>query len=482
MARDRGRTPVTGSIADEGSPSTTSSARRFFQTSAVYFLGATLAKVATFFLLPVYTAVLPPDDFGDFDFWTNLVSFAAPIAFFQVWDAVYRFHFDSEMSREQVVSNGYVLMAWGCMAYSVTVLPILVISTSAPAALTFAVGLALCLQLFYGYFARSELKNGLFVGTGILNTAVSATASLGLLLGLGFGIESLYIGMIVGNLAQSVVLAARLRPGKWFKRDQIDVRLQRKLLRFSLPLCVASAAYWLLAGFTRLEIIHYLGPVANGYFAVAMRFAVVVVTVSSVFLYAWNELLYSTRGGAGEGSAKSKGPTLALRASISSAAGTILLVNVGFEILVSSRYAEARSIVPIVIIGTALNSVSSFVGSLFMAEVRTKWLLWTTAMASALNVALGIPATQLFGVGGASLALTVSFGVLMLARIELARKLFGVRTIDADVLVPSALLVLALVVYYLEASLLFTAAAVGIVAVQALHGLLLKRERAGETV
>lgn len=433
-------------------PLAKSSARQFLKTSGAYFAGAALAKLVTFFLLPIYTSLLAPSDYGTFDFWSNLVSFVAPIAFFQVWDATYRFHFDKDHDAAEVVANSFALMAWGLFVYSVAVLPILLASSSAPALLCFFIGLTLCAQYFFGFLARAQMRNALFVTTGILNTATSAATALLMLLVFDQGVGSLYWAMILGNVAQAFVLAFKLRPWRELQLRQISRHMQLRMLRFSLPLCVASAAYWLLAGFARLEILYFVGPAGNGMYAVAMRFAFLLTTLTSVLVYAWNELLYTRGEGDTDRERSSRAPALLLELSLAGASLTVLLVDVFFDTLVDAQYAGARVIVPIVVIATCLNSAATFMASLFLKELRTGWILWTTLWAAALNLGIGTLATKGFGILGATTALVISFGVLLLSRVLLAQRLFGLSLLTRRLVFPTALLGLSTLVFYSGAS------------------------------
>lgn len=439
--------------------------RRFLKTSAVYFAGSAMAKLATLLLLPIYTSVLDTRSYGEFDFWSNLISFAAPIAFFQVWDATYRYHFREETNADRVVTNGGLLMAWGLLAYVLIVTPLVWWGATRDAGWILGLGLALCLQYFYGYLARSELRNGLFVLSGVLNTVASGGVSLVALLVFDLGATSLYLGMIAGHGCQVLVLHGALRPHRHLRRDAVDRELQVQMLQFSLPLCLSSAGYWMLAGLTRLEIVYLLGASANGLFAVAVRLSSVVATVSAVFLYAWNELLYTASEDEDRTLAQTQGSALALKTTLLGASVTMMMAALLFDVLVDETFRAAYSLVPLAILGVAFNSVATFVGSIFMERVRTGWLLLTTALAAAVNLVAGLLFTSLWGVFGAVGALALAFLALLLVRIVLVSRMFGVRVVDASVSGPLAIAALAVGVFYFAKSSALVAVGVTLVAV-----------------
>ena len=67
--------------------------RQFFQTAFTYFAGNIFSKLVTFFMIPLYTNQLPPSEYGDYDFVVTIITFFISVAFFQIWDGMFRFSF-----------------------------------------------------------------------------------------------------------------------------------------------------------------------------------------------------------------------------------------------------------------------------------------------------------------------------------------------------------------------------------------------------
>lgn len=422
-------------------------ASRFVRTSAIYFVGTVLSKVVGILLLPIYTAAVVPEDFGEFDFWTNLVSFLAPIAFFQAWDATYRLHFREGEDTRTVASTGAVLMVAGTLTYAVTVVPLLFWAGAPNAGLTATYGLALVAQYFLGYLARSGHRNTLFVASGLVNTAATAVASVGFL-AIGWGAAALVAGLVAGNLAQCATLAAALRPWLLISRGAVERTVARRLLAFAVPLCLTSASYWLLTGWTRFSVLNTLGPDEAGLLAVGFRFGVIVTALTSVMVYAWNELLFT----ATNERMQTHGGRIMLAAGLLGTAGAVLLCHIGFGILVAPEYAAGRGLASVVILATGLNSIATLLGSIFMAQNDTRPLFWSTVAAAALNVVAGSVVVRVAGVLGAAAVLVVAFGVMLVWRVVLLARRFDVRVAGRMTIAPSIALVVAVAVALAEGS------------------------------
>jgi len=339
-----------------------------------------------------------------------------------------------------MVSNGIILMGWGAVVY-LTAMGIVLHLVSAPAAmaiLTFGVSTAL--QYFFGYLARAELRNALFVVSGVGNTVAGAFVSVGLLVKTDLGVEGIFFGLAAGNLLQMAMIARSLRPWKYFKISLWDTDLQKTLLRFSLPLCLASAAYWLLSGFTRLALVHFSGQDANGLFAVADRFGFAITLTSTVVVYVWQELLYIDHGNPNSEQRRDRGLRVLIAGILLVGAASICGVALTFDWVVTADFKGAYVLVPVTISAAVVNTLSNLIGVVFLSQTRTRPILVTTLVGAAFNVALGLALIPRWGALGGAAALLCGFAVIAMLRALYARDQGSLRWVDGRTLI--ALLVM----------------------------------------
>ena len=95
--------------------------RRAAKTAFVYFAGNVLSKLVIFILFPLYTAYINPVQYGNYDLACSMINLIAPIAFVQIWDAVFRFSFDSEKTENKyaLITNSFVVCIIGIFVYIV---------------------------------------------------------------------------------------------------------------------------------------------------------------------------------------------------------------------------------------------------------------------------------------------------------------------------------------------------------------------------
>ncbi|OTN70443.1 lipopolysaccharide biosynthesis protein [Enterococcus faecium] len=86
--------------------------KQFFKTAFIYFVGSIMAKLISFLLLPLYTCYISPEKYGTFDLVLSLINLIGPLAFFQIWDGMFRYAFDYNDKNEKYVVINHALITF----------------------------------------------------------------------------------------------------------------------------------------------------------------------------------------------------------------------------------------------------------------------------------------------------------------------------------------------------------------------------------
>lgn len=403
--------------------------KRFLKTAATYFAGNILSKLVTFFLIPLYTNKLDPAVYGNYDLVITIVNLLVSVGFFQIWDGMFRYAFDykDQNDKYRVICDAIVVYAFGIIFYSLLYFIVASALNFGNPIYGFLYGLFFGLQYMYSFMARVFLDNILFVVSGAVNTLTVACLNIVCIIGLKWGAESLYIAQILGCALQVIIIEARLHPLLYFKDYHFSKDAVHVMLRFSIPLCISTVSYWLLSGFTKVVINRTLGSYANGIYAIANSLANIAVIAVNVFQYAWNEMAYLISDNANRKETYSKSINLLIITITFGCAIVCLGIKVLFPILVGEKYASAAYVIPLLLVGVSANSVAGFLGTLFMTEKKTKYILLSTLIAAAINLITAFPAARMFDISGAVLSLTGSFCILMIIRLLQIKKVLNVH-------------------------------------------------------
>lgn len=451
--------------------------KRFIETAGVYLIGNVLSKLIGFFLLPLYTGKLLPDQFGTYDLVVTIISLSAPIAFFQIWDGMFRFTFEKNDLKDKynIISNSFSVWAAGLVLYSTGFLIIFKAFRFEFGWLIFFYGITVSLQYQYLFIARAFLRNKLFTLSGLINSLVIAVANILFISGFNMGIKSLYIASILGYVSQILMLEIVLHPLKNFKIQSIEIHKIMAMLRFSVPLCTATVFYWLLGGYTKVVISQQLGAYANGLYAVASKFSSMMLLLLTVFQYSWNEMAYLMSEDGDRMAKYEKSTEYVFKLVLLGSGVFMLFTKLIFPYFIDSVYRDALMLVPLSLAAVAINGFAGFMDTIFMAEKQTRWIFKTTIVGAGVNIAVLWIFTPLWGIQGAIGALCFALTVLVLLRLYVLRKKFSIKFQQANLLY-FLILALAICIFYTvydPLGLMLGIALLGGISVYCLRGILL---------
>ncbi len=398
---------------------------RFIKSTGIYLLGNVLSKSLSFFLLPLYTSYLSPNDYGVYDLSIAYNTFLISILFLDIWEGTMRFMFDySNKDKNKPITIGIIMFSISTGIYAVVLLIFGRIAGLQFLGLLFIMGVVNNFQQVVGYIARGFGKNNAFVMCGLIGSLVTLVSNVILLSVFKMDYSALYISSILGLGINAIGLSFVIKLWRRVKIAFFDSTLFREMLRYSLPLCLNSGAWWFLNGFNRVMISHTLSNADNGMYAVATRFSSMLMLVTTGFQMAWQELSYSKVDASDE--EKSKLYSRAINEySKFLYLGLIALlpvIKIIFPYFIDEKYAAAITIVPIALYGTFFSSLTSFLASIINILKKNQFIFVTTLMSALTNVFVLIILIKPLGVQAATISLCAGYIVSFIARIKLVKK------------------------------------------------------------
>lgn len=423
--------------------------KRFFQTALTYFVGNILSKLVTFFLIPLYTNKLLPEEYGSYDLIVTVITLLVAITFFQIWDGMFRisFEYKEEKDKYSIICDSLAVYAVGILFYSLLFFIILKNFRFDCWEYVYLYGILSGLQSLYSFMARVFLKNRLFVISGTVNTLTVALCNIFLILYLHYGIKSLYLSQIIGCLFQIVIIEHSLKVIHRVKFKNINLERIKLMLKYSLPLCVATISYWLLSGYTKLVINLTLGAYENGIYAIACSLSNAAVIAINIFQFAWNEAAYMMAHEPDRSKVYIKCVNLLFITVCFGCAIICIIIKMLFPHLVGAEYRRASDIIPVLMTGISANAIAGFLGTLFMTEKQTLFILTSSMAASIFNFIISYPMTRIFGIYGAVISLTFSFYILLMLRLKQLKNRFSV-SISRRALMSVCFVISGLLVYH----------------------------------
>jgi Membrane protein involved in the export of O-antigen and teichoic acid len=233
-------------------------------------------------------------------------------------------------------------------------------------------------------------------------------------------------------LTNILILEFKCKIFSKIKFSYFDRQLFKEMMRFSLPLCVNSIAFWFLNSANKLIVTTVLGAEYNGYFAVAGKFTSIIYLISSAFQLAWQELAFSKENKINEKTGKYYGRAVNLYSKflLCALALVIPLIKLGLTIypnFIDSGYHEALKLIPLALAGTIMSVLSSFLGSIFAGIKKNNVTFISNLTGAIVNLALIYLIIRKVGVASANISFLVGFSAAVFMRALVLKKLIGLK-------------------------------------------------------
>ena len=387
--------------------------------TALFAIGSFGSRLISFFMLPLYTALLSTNEYGVVDLVSSTVSILVPLLTLNVQDAVLRYGLGKDAPPEEILSVGLRVIAGGtgvllailAVVFSLRLLPI----DGMYLVFLFAMFLLTALSNVLTMYLKSQDHVKHLVVSGIGNTLVMCVSAVILLAVVKAGVIGYMVSMSLGSLFAAVYLFIA---GKCWKGLTVKVvpGLARSMVVFSAPLIANSLAWWINDVGGRYIVALICGAAANGIYAVAFKIPSILSTFQSVFYNAWS--ISAVKEFDPEDADGFLGRTYELYSgAMAICCSGIMLLNLPLAaLLYSSDFYVAWRYVPLLLVGVLLNGLALFEGCLFTASRNTGAISSTTAIGAFVSLGSCIALTLAMGPMGAAVATLLGYFATWIVR------------------------------------------------------------------
>lgn len=407
---------------------------KLFSDTVILAIGTFGSKLLVFLLMPLYTALLSPSQYGTAELITGTANLIMPFACVGITNGIFRFAAEKGTDREGVFSSGMVLLGAGLCGTVLLGTVALCIGAAWRTEILLVVlyVLAADLQAVCAQYVRAVDRTRLFAVQGILNTLVTVGFNILFLMAFDLGVTGYVLSTVVGNLLTTAFLVVSARLWRVFRLSHVSRTAMRELFRFSLPM-VPTTICWLITDLSdRYLVSWFCGEAVNGVYSAAYKIPTIVNLVSGIFMQAWQ---FSAVVQSADGEECSRFYSQVFRGFLSvifiGSGGLILLSPWLCRLLLNSAYHEAWRYMPTLLCSAALESVVSFLASVYMVRKKSMHSFLTAVAGTGLNLLLNflfIPRTGTFGGAlGAAIATLIGYAAVWVLRMADVPRLLRFR-------------------------------------------------------
>lgn len=274
------------------------------KTFLIYGIASSISKFIGVFMVPIYTRVFSPADYGVIDLISIVISLASIVGMLQIESAISRYYYEikNEVERIKYISTAF----WTILIFSIIILIIVYISAGLISRLLFnsikyntVIYLAVFiipvsnLFAFFSVIIRFQKKPLQYIVFVTIQLVLTVSVSIWLVVYEKIGIIGAFYGQMIGFSASALAMLIYLKKVVSFT---FDYDILKKLYKYSLPLVPAVGGSWINSYANRFVMLGYLSITDIGLYTIALKIASIFKIGESAFRMAWGPLLWETIG------------------------------------------------------------------------------------------------------------------------------------------------------------------------------------------
>lgn len=426
----------------------------------IYGTSTIVGRFLNFILVPFYTNVFPPSEYGVVAVVFAYIAFLNIIYSFGFEAGYFRFASSNEIGTEkQNFSQPFFMIALNSLLFSSLIL----IFHSAIAGLTGVKDESIIIYsafiLFFDAlslipFAYLRLKNKakIFASIKLVNICINVALNLVLILVYKFGLEAVFIS----NLAASLVTLLLLLP---YILKNLSLSYNRQLMselwKFSVPYLPAAIASMVVQTLNILMLRFLVDVKTVGIYNANYKLGIFMMLVVSMFEYAWRPFFLNN---AREPGAKE---LFAKILTLFTGAASLVFVVLTFTIqdiikiplpykgyIIGEQYWGGVIIVPIVLLAYLfLGIYTNLIAGVYI-EKKTKYLPFITGLGAMLNIASALLLIPVWGITGSALSTLISYVTMAVYIYFVSQKFYPVKYELNKVLIILGINIAAIVIFF----------------------------------
>ena len=388
--------------------------------NSIVFTGMTvLQRGIAFLLLPLYTGILSPEQYGISNMVTSVCAVYTLLFSLAMDDTVARFYFqykeDKHKLKEVVgtlliisvlvsLLGGMILLVFNCIFLkpflsNIPLNPDIILGVI-PVILCSVYNIVQKMLIIEEKAMHYSINTMLFF---IINTLLTIL----FIVKMNMGATGLLLASAITYIIFFIYSIIYLLPKISLK---FNSQVANEGLRYGLILLPNRIASWGLSYLNKIVLGNFISAAVVGIYNIAMNFSSILSIFANCFSFALQPWVYKQL----ENKERGKVNIISLTNIISivfcmTGFGVSLFSKEVITFFINSRYFDAIYIIPILVLGGVFSAYSTlFVYVLFYYKEKTKYVTISTFVGALINVLLSITLTPYIGTIGSALSVTIA--------------------------------------------------------------------------
>ena len=404
--------------------------------TSIYGIGTVVGQAVSFFLLPVYTRYLTPNDYGIMALVNATMEIIGMVVGLGINNAMSRFYFDfdTEEEKKKVISTVYIIgVLIGIVFFPVFYFCAGIISKFvlgsdqfttlfliAFAALLFGILVNICFD-----YMRIVAASTKYVTISLIRMFVIISLNIYFIAVVKTGVIGIFYSSLIGASMFSIPLSVDLlrKVGLGF-----SFTVAKEMIKYSFPLIFSNVFRVIVNESDKYFINYFFSPFETGIFSLAQKVGSSIhVLITSPFLQTYLPRRFELMK---RDNAKSIYADISLSyLLIISTVGLALSIFSPeiIHIMTTSQYFEASKYIPFIVLSLIIFGMKYHFQIGIMIEKRTKFIAYINGVSCIVNVALNWILIRTYGIWGAIIAINISYAVITILDYFISQRMYPIR-------------------------------------------------------
>lgn len=392
------------------------------KNSITFAIGTFGTKVLQFLIVPIYTFVLTTSEYGKIDLFTTTISLFIPFSTLVIQEAVIRYLTTGEISNNQAIGSSLYVFIYSCL-FSVIASLIYGAVIEYDLAVLFFICLVLnsYVSIFQDYLKACG-QTADFTKAGLLNTFVFLVENIILLTVIKLGMWGYLYSRVLSLLITSIYITIRGKIFNSFRRNQVDKKILKNMLLYSIPLIPNGFMWWIMGVGDRYIVNFYLGSSANGIYSISAKLGTIISTIFGIFMQAWQ--LSAIKESNKENVSEFYSTVFRMLMAVLFISTSLLITFTRplFKYFIGANFMDSNLYSPLLCTATVISCISTFLAVSYIVSTKTKGAFTSTLIGAILNIIVNLLLIKSQGILGVVIGTIVSYMAVCLIRIKDMKK------------------------------------------------------------
>ena len=389
------------------------------KNTAILTVGKVCTQCISFFLLPLYTAILSAEDYGTFDLFVTYATLLLPLINWQLDQGLFRFMLDYRGNKDEQKKLFSTLLLSSTAQNIIYVILFICIEPFLKIENAYFLLLYVVLQVYNALFLQFVRGLGYSIKYTIASfISASATTVLNViaLVFLRMGLQGLFVSTLTAQLLTLIYLVVSSRSWEYFSLKNARIGTFKKVGTYSIPRIPNNLAWWVVNASDRTIISHVLGTAANGIYSVANKFPNVLINFYNILNLSWTETVSLHYNDEDRDEFLTDTMTSLVKLFVAACLGIVACMPFVFPIMVNAKYNAAYNQILILMYAMLFRVLVGLYSCVYVAQKNAKKIAYTSISAAIINITVDLILINKIQVFAASLSTLVAFLSMFIVR------------------------------------------------------------------